>query len=135
MGANARVAHRGGQGLAPAQGVPARGVSCVRPSWYSQLPAITIDSLQPGHGRPPSRSSQLKAELISSEITLLTGLSQLVLSYHAGHLAHPSVTEKSIFGDEVVPAIAHEPVKCPGTERIQCRGHAHGCDAPCFAAL
>ena len=57
MGAHARVAHRGGHGLAPAQGVPARGVPRVRPSWKSQLPAMTINSLQPGHGRSPSGSS------------------------------------------------------------------------------
>ena len=47
MGAHARVAHRGGHGLAPAQGVPARGVPRVRPSWKSHLPAMTINSLQP----------------------------------------------------------------------------------------
>ena len=51
MGAHARAAHRGGHGLAPAQGAPARGVPRVRPSWKSQLPAMTIDFMQPGHGR------------------------------------------------------------------------------------
>ena len=51
MGAHARVAHRGGHGLAPAQEIPARGVPRVRPSWKSQLPAMTINSLQPGHGQ------------------------------------------------------------------------------------
>ena len=57
MRAHARVAHRSGHGLAPAQGVPARGVPRVPPSWKSQLPAMTINSLQPGHGRSHSGSS------------------------------------------------------------------------------
>ena len=33
MGAHVGVAHRGGHGSAPAQGVPERGVPCVRHSW------------------------------------------------------------------------------------------------------
>ena len=33
MGAHAGVKHRGSHGSAPAQGVPARGVPCLRPSW------------------------------------------------------------------------------------------------------
>ena len=37
-------------------GVSARGVLCMRPSYQSQLLMVTIDSLQPGHGQPPSGS-------------------------------------------------------------------------------
>ena len=34
-------------------------------------------------------------------------------------MGNPSLTEKSIIGYEVVPTIAHDPAKCPGTKRIQ----------------
>ena len=44
------MVRRGSHGLAPAQGVSARGVPCMRPSCQSQFPEMTIDSLQPGHG-------------------------------------------------------------------------------------
>ena len=49
MGAEAEEARRGGHGSAPAMRVPARGVPCMHPSCQTQIPTVTIDSLQQGH--------------------------------------------------------------------------------------
>ena len=49
-------------------------------------------------------------------------------------MGNPSLTEKSIIGYEVVPAIAHDPAKCPGTKRIQTVALMDS-DAPNFAAI
>ena len=48
------MARRGGHGSAPVLGVSAKGVPYMHPLLQSQLSAMTIDSLQPGHMRPPS---------------------------------------------------------------------------------
>ena len=57
VGEHAEVAHRAIHVSALTLRVPTRRVPNMRPSCQSQLPAVTIDSLQPGHGWPPSRSS------------------------------------------------------------------------------
>ena len=46
-------------------------------------------------------------------------------------MGNPSLMEKSIVGDEVVPAIAHDLAKSPGTKRIQTAALL-GSDAPKF---
>ena len=74
VGAHVKLAYRGGQGSAPAQGVSARGVSCVCPSCQSQLPTMTIDSLQPGHGWPASRSFPGWTDLLRDHFTYRIGL-------------------------------------------------------------
>ena len=56
MGAHAEVARRGGHDSAPLLGLSIRGVPYMRPSCHAQIPAVIIDSLQPGHEWPPSRS-------------------------------------------------------------------------------
>ena len=68
VGEHAEMAHRGGHGSAPALGVPSRCVPCMFSSYQSNLPALTIDSLQPS-----IPLGLLQAGLVSSEITLLTG--------------------------------------------------------------
>ena len=71
VGAHAEVARHAGHGSTQALGV----MPCMRLSCQSQLPAVTIDSLQPVHGRPPS-GERVQAQLISLDTTLLTGSDQ-----------------------------------------------------------
>ena len=47
---------------------------------------------------------------------------------------NPSLTEKSIIGYEVVPTIAHDPAKCPGTKIIQTAALTDS-DAPCLMLM
>ena len=84
----------------------------------------------------------LQPRLIFSEITLLAGnspgnlatLPPLALLFHASHLVHPSLTENSIIGDEVVTVIAYDPVKCPSSKIIQ-RAALAGSETPIFTAI
>ena len=58
--------HHGGHGSTPAQGVSARGLPSMRPSCESQFPAVTIDSVQSGHGWHPSWSSSSRTDILRS---------------------------------------------------------------------
>ena len=120
---------RDGDGSAPALGVSATGIprlSANRSRW------------------PPFRSSLGRTDLFRDHSSYrngpqepyhLTKKSQLGFSYHACHLAHPSLTENSIIiGDQVVPAIAHDSAKIPSTKRIQTAALV-GPDAPGFGAI
>ena len=49
-------------------------------------------------------------------------------------MGSPSLMEKSIFGYEVVPTIAHDPAKCPGNKRIQTAALTDS-DAPRLTAI
>ena len=59
------VTHHSGHGSAQAREVYAIGVPCGCPSCQSQLPAMTIDSLQPDHGLPPYGSLPVRSKLFS----------------------------------------------------------------------
>ena len=49
-------------------------------------------------------------------------------------MGNPSNKEKSFIGDEVVPAIAHDPAKCPSTRIIQ-KASLTGPDAQIFTGI
>ena len=49
-------------------------------------------------------------------------------------MGNPSLMEKSIIGNEVVPAIAHDPAKCPSAKRIE-KAALTGSDALSFAVI
>ena len=116
----------------------------MRPSCQSKLPTMTIDSLQLGNGWLPSGSSPGLNDLLRDhsacrirlgEPRHVSKYSQLALSYQAGNLmGNPSLTEKSIIGDKVIPAIAQDPVKKPSTKLIQTATFA-GSAALCLTAI
>ena len=56
VGAHPEVTRRVDHVSVPALGISAREVPSICPSCQSHLPIVTIDSLQPGHGWPPSGS-------------------------------------------------------------------------------
>ena len=97
MGANAEVVSPGGHGLAPAQECHAC-VLPVRPkSW--QLPSILCNQVTGG-----LPLGLLQAELVSSEITLLTGsdLGNLATGPNSRSWRYLIV---QVIGDQVVPVI------------------------------
>ena len=76
---------------------------------------MTIDSLKPGYGWYPSGSSPRRYNLFRDHPAYLIRLrdlrhmakhSQWVLSYHAGHVAHPSLSENSNIDDKVMQMTA-----------------------------
>ena len=77
------------------------------------VPEMTIHSLQPGHGWPPSGTPPGLNDLFRDnsayrigpwDLRLVARESQLAFSHHAGH---PCLTENSIIGETRLPQIQH----------------------------
>ena len=74
MGTRAEVVLRASHGSTPAEGLSKRGMPCMRPSCHSQVPALTIDFLQPGHGLSPSGFSLDWTDLLRDHSAYRIGL-------------------------------------------------------------
>ena len=86
-------------------------------------PFLAVPAPRIGHLFSTTRSGFLLVTLLtrSDPVNLDTWSkkSQLMLSYHIGYLVHPKLMKNPIIGYEVVPTIAHDPAKCPGTGTLE----------------